>query len=79
MPPLASAPTASSSWPGLPSLRDDQDVKGNVERARDLGCDGDAATGKAEHDDVTSVREAAEFGGEQLACFGTVAKTLLGD
>ena len=63
----------------MPELADDQDVKGNVERARDLGCDGDAATAKAEHDDVTSVREVAEFGGEQLACFGTVAKTLLGD
>jgi len=59
---------------GHAELADDE----NVERAGDLGRNRDATTGNAEHYDVGAVSEVAEFGGEQAARFGTVAKTPLG-
>jgi len=63
---------------GHAELADDENVERNVERAGDLGRNRDATTGKAEHYDVGAVSEVAEFGGEQAARFGTVAKTPLG-
>ena len=74
MPPVAIAPSASSSWPGTPELADEEDVQRGAQGTGDLERDRHAAARQAKHDHVLTSRVLAQPLRQEPAGLGPVAE-----